>query len=40
MQHRVPDGVGACITEDDDFVALCTNRADLDVSLQLLSPEA
>ena len=32
----VPDRVGACITEDDDFVVLlvvCTNRAVLDVGL-------
>ena len=33
MQHRVPDRVGACITEDDDFVLVCTNRAVLDVGL-------
>ena len=33
MQHHVPDGVGACITEDDDFVVTCTNRAVLDVGL-------
>ena len=33
MQHRVPDRVGACITEDDDFVATRTNRAVLDVGL-------
>ena len=30
MQHRVPDSVGACITKDDDFVAICTSRAVLD----------
>ena len=33
MQHRVPGRVGACITEDDDFVVICTNRAVLDVGL-------
>ena len=33
MRHRVPDRVGACITEDDAFVAVCTNRAVLDVGL-------
>ena len=33
MQHSVPDRVGACITEDDDFVLACTNRAVLDVGL-------
>ena len=32
-QHRVHDRVGACITEDDDFVVICTNRAVLDVGL-------
>ena len=33
IQHRVPDRVGACIIEDDDFVVVCTNRAVLDVGL-------
>ena len=33
MQYRVPDRIGACTTEDDDFVVACTNRAVLDVGL-------
>ena len=33
IQHRVPDPVGTCVTEHKDFVAVCTNRAVLDVGL-------